>query len=114
MTPVGSPGDVTVPPDVDLRSMVHSLEGGAPAGVAQVRVAVGTGGGLRRQAVGEPVPDPAHDGWELLDVPYRDFGALVDDVVGYGPNAVVERPPEARQAARARLTGAIVAGEVSV
>jgi len=110
---IGPSGAVAVPPDVDLRAIVHSFEDGAPVGTAQVRVAAGTGGGLRRQAVGEPAADPIHDGWVVLEVPFRDVGALVDDVVGYGPNAVVVGPPEARQAARDRLVGAIGDGEAS-
>lgn len=106
----GATGGVEVPPDVDLRAIVHTFEDAAPSGIAQVRVAEGTGGGLRRQALGEPTPDPDHDGWAVLDVPYRDVESLVDDVVGYGPNAVVVGPPEARQAARDRLVGALDAG----
>jgi proteasome accessory factor B len=109
--PTGAPGSVEVPPDVDLRNIVHSFEDATPVGTAQVRVADGTGGGLRRQAVGEPVPDPDFDGWVRLEVPFRDIGSLVDDVVGYGPNAVVVGPPEARRAARDRLVGAIGSGE---
>ena len=105
--PSGSPGAVEVPTDVDLRATVHSFEDATPTGTARVRVAEGTGGGLRRQAIGEPVPDAEHEGWVVLEVPYRDVGALVDDVVGYGPNAVVVGPPEARQAARDRLVGAL-------
>jgi len=107
--PTGPPGAVDVPADVDLRGMVHSLEASNPPSTAQIRVADGTGGGLRRQALGEPGPDPAHEGWVLLEVPFRDLAALVDDVVGYGPNAVVVGPPEARRAARDRLLGAIAA-----
>lgn len=107
----GAPGAVEVPPDVDLRAIVHTFEDATPTGTAQVRVADGTGGGLRRQALGEPVPDPLREGWVVLDVPYRDIGALVDDVVGYGPNAVVIGPPDARRAARDRLVGAIGSGE---
>ena len=107
----GRPGTVEAPHDIDLRAIVHSFEDATPTGSAQVRVAEGTGGGLRRQALGDPVPDPTHEGWVVLDVPFRDVGSLVDDVVGYGPNAVVVGPPEARQAARDRLVGALGSGE---
>lgn len=107
----GRPGDVEVPRDTDLRAIVHAFEDAAPSGVARVSVAAGAGGGLRRQAVGEPTPDPDHEGWVLLDVPFRDIGSLVDDVVGYGPNAVVVAPAEAREAARDRLVGALGSGE---
>jgi proteasome accessory factor B len=112
VTAVGRPGAVEVPPEVDLRSIVHTFDDPTPSGVAQVRVAEGTGGGLRRQALGEPTPDPTHEGWVILDLPYRDVGSLVDDVVGYGPTAVVVSPPEARRAAIERLRGAVVSAEL--
>lgn len=112
--PTGRADAFEVPPDVDLRSTVRSLEGDAPERTARVRVAEGSGGGLRRQAVGEPVPDQHHEGWSVLELAFRDLGALVDDVVGYGPSAVVLDPPDARALARQRLEAVLDAGAAAV
>ena len=68
--------------------------------------AVGCGG--RRSASRCPIPTTTA-GW-CSTCRTATSSALVDDVVGYGPNAVVVGPPEAREAARDRLLGALDAG----
>lgn len=107
VTSVGEPGAVDVPPDIDLRAMVRSFEGDAPPVVARIRVRGASGGGLRRQSLGAPEPDPHHDGWSVLEVPFRDSYALVEDVLAYGPDVVVLDPPEARELVRARLAAVV-------
>ena len=52
---------------------------------------------------GPAEPDADHDGWSVVEVPFRDRYALVDDVLAYGADAVVLAPDEARDLVRARL-----------
>jgi len=100
---VGRPDAFTVPPDVDLRAMVRLFIGDAPPIVARIRLRGAAGGGLRRQASGPPVPDPDHTGWSVVEVPFRDRFTLVEDVMGYGADAVLLEPPDARELVRSRL-----------
>jgi len=108
----GAPGAFQVPPDIDLRATVRSFVGDSPPVIARVRLRGESGGGLRRQAAGPAQPDPDHDGWSIVEVPFRDGNTLVEDVLAYGADAVLVDPPEARELVRARL--AAVAEPVGV
>ena len=96
----GKAGAVTRPADVDLRSLVAAYDTAAPASVAVLRVRVGKGVGIRRQAVNVSAGPP---GWDLIEVTYPDTGRLVDQVLSYGADVVVQDPAEAVGAVVARL-----------
>ena len=99
-TPVGEPGTVKVPPDTDLRALVARMAGDDPRTTAMVRVRPGAAWALRREAA---ATRPGADGWELLEVGYSDPERFADRVAGYGADAVVEAPDEARAAVVRRL-----------
>jgi proteasome accessory factor B len=96
----GPPGAVTIPEGVDLAMLVSESD---PAGgdvVAQVRVRRDRAIGLRRQAV--DVTEDG-DGWDVLSLPCPDPYRLADQVLHYGPDAVIVSPAEARDALVGRL-----------
>jgi len=101
-----------VPPDIDLRAMVRRFVGDAPPVVARIRLRGGAGGGLRRQASGPPQPDPQHEGWSIVEVPFRDGYTLVEDVLAYGADAVLLEPPDARERVRAKLAAVAASAPV--
>jgi proteasome accessory factor B len=96
----GPPGAVSVPTGVDLTALVSANE---PAGsdlLARIKVRHDRAIGLRRQTV-DVVDDGA--GWDVVTVPCPDPQALADQVLGYGADAVVLTPAEARRAVVRRL-----------
>jgi predicted DNA-binding transcriptional regulator YafY len=99
-TPVGAPGTVKVPPDTDLRALVARMAGEDPRTTATVRVRAGAGWALRREAASTA---PGPDGWDRLEVGYSDPERFAERVAGYGADAVVEGPDEARDAVVRRL-----------
>ena len=99
-TPVGPPGSVVVPPGVDLRALVARMAGEPVSATARVRVRAGTCWALRTDA---PPAVPGEDGWDELAVGYSDPERLADRVSGFGADAVVLAPPEARDAVVRRL-----------
>jgi proteasome accessory factor B len=98
--PIGEPGTVKVPADTDLRALVARMAGDDPTTTASVRVRSGAAWALRREAT---AVRPADDGWDLLEVGYSDPERFADRVAGYGADAVVEGPDEARDAVVRRL-----------
>ena len=99
VTPVGEPGAVTVPEGLDLQAVAAPFD--APAtGSAVVRVAPGTAWDLRR-AASSSRDEP--DGWSVLEVPIGDVDRFAEWLVGFGPDAVVVSPEEARAAVVERL-----------
>jgi proteasome accessory factor B len=97
---VGTPGSVKVPPDTDLRGLVARMAGDDPHSTATVRVRTGAGGDLRREATST---EPDVDGWDLLHVGYSDPERFADRVAGFGADAVVLTPAEARDVVVRRL-----------
>lgn len=96
---VGPPGAVVVPEDVDLTGTVATFE--TPAtGTAVVRVAPGTAWDVRRAAL-SATDEP--DGWTRAEVPMGDVERFAEWMAGFGPDAVVLEPPEARAAVVERL-----------
>jgi proteasome accessory factor B len=106
---VGSPGAYEVPADVDLGEVARRL---APA-VSTVRVTLlvrpGAGLSLRRGAEvleqGVTGPD-GRDDWDRLAID-RATSSVVDEVLGFGPDVVVEGPPDVRQRVIDRLGAAL-------
>ncbi|MCW2665818.1 MAG: DNA-binding transcriptional regulator [Frankiales bacterium] len=97
---VGEPGSVTIPGHVDLRALVARMAAEQPRFTARVRVRAGACWALRREA---DASEPAREGWDLLSVGFSDPERFADRVAGYGADAVVESPPEAREAVVRRL-----------
>ncbi|MFP5219353.1 MAG: helix-turn-helix transcriptional regulator [Actinomycetes bacterium] len=98
--PAGEPGSVTPPGDVDLRAAVERMAADEPRHVATVRLRAGAGWELRREATSTRADD---DGWDVVEVGFSDPERLADRVAGYGADAVVLSPPEARAAVVSRL-----------
>lgn len=99
-----SQGDpITRPEDVDLRGIVSRIADGAPTTTARVRVRKGTCWELRR-AASHTAPGEA---WDVVELEYTDPERFADRVTGYGADALVLAPDEARQAVIARLTALV-------
>ena len=96
----GEPGTVTPPDDLDLRAAVARMATDEPRHTAVVRLRERAGWELRRDATSV---QPDGDGWERVEVGFSDPERLADRVAGYGADAVVLSPPEARDAVIRRL-----------
>ncbi|HEU0132072.1 MAG TPA: WYL domain-containing protein [Mycobacteriales bacterium] len=97
---VGRPGAFTVPDGVDLRAEVAPFDNDPATGTAVVRLAPGAAWDVRRAATAltdEP------DGWTRAEVPLGDVERFAEWLCGFGPDAVVVSPPEARAAVVERL-----------
>jgi predicted DNA-binding transcriptional regulator YafY len=99
VAPVGSPGAVVVPEDLDLRAEVTGFDGGI-TGKAIVRLAPEAAWDVRRAATATSEDD---DGWTVAEVPLGDVDRFAEWLVGFGPDAVVLEPAEARAAVVERL-----------
>ena len=97
----GSPGSVVRPEGLDLRAMVRRLAEDTGSTTATVRIRTGTCWELRREAT---AVRPDAEGWEVVEIGYGDARRFADRVTGYGADAVVLAPPEAREAVVRRLT----------
>ncbi|MCW2600689.1 MAG: transcriptional regulator-like protein [Frankiales bacterium] len=100
VTPEGPAGAVAKPEGQDLRALVIRTAGDAPRTTARVRVRVGSCWELRRAATSVGADG---DGWEIVELGYSDPGRFADRVAGYGADAVVLAPDEARDAVVRRL-----------
>jgi proteasome accessory factor B len=105
----GAPGAYEVPDDVDLGEVARRL---APA-VSTERVVLlvrqGAGVSLRRAAdpLDTGVLGPDGDrGWDRVSIQRRESG-VVDEVLAFGPDVVVEGPPAVRQRVVDRLAAAL-------
>jgi proteasome accessory factor B len=105
VTAIGPVGAVVKPEGLELRAMVARMAGDTPSTTARVRVRIGSCWELRRAAT-STVPD--EEGWEVVELGYDDPGRFADRVAGYGPDAVVLSPDEARDAVIARLEALLV------
>ncbi|RAU93645.1 WYL domain-containing protein [Mycobacterium colombiense] len=107
VTPIGPPGAVTVPKDVDLRKIVAQtvteVSTAPTVGRARVWVADGRATALRR--AGRPVDARqlgGRDGEVIeLDISFAD--QLARDIAGYGPDALVLEPQSLRDDVLVRL-----------
>jgi predicted DNA-binding transcriptional regulator YafY len=78
------------------------MAGEEPRATATVRLRAGAGWALRREAASVASDG---DGWERVEVGYSDPERFADRVAGYGADAVVLAPDEARDAVVRRLSG---------
>lgn len=99
-TATGEPGAVTPPAGHDLRATVARFAGDEPRFTATLRLRVGTGWDLRQRATDLRPDQP---GWDLVEVAFSDAERFADQVTGYGADAVVLSPPQARAAVIRRL-----------
>jgi proteasome accessory factor B len=98
----GPDGAVAKPNGVDLRAMVvREADELQPHQTARVRVRSGSCWELRRSAT-SVTPDEA--GWEVVELSFSDTGRFADRITGYGADAVVLSPDDAREAVVRRLT----------
>jgi proteasome accessory factor B len=102
----GPPGTVTVPADADVRELVREWDSEPPRREALLRVRQGAGYGLRRGARGA-APDPQHEGWDLVRIPFSDVGWYGEDLASFGPDVVVLEPADLRDAVIGRLKGVL-------
>jgi len=98
----GPSASYQVPPGTDLRALAVQLAPAPPTGTATLRVRQGTGWSLRRRAVTERTGE---NGWDVLEVPYSGRWVMAEDVASFGPDMVVEGPPELRDAVLTLLRG---------
>lgn len=110
----GPAGGFEVPAGVDLRELTHMLRPRPADRTAVLWLRPGAGHGLRRRAVASPAgpaaaPTGVPAGWERVEVPFGHAESLVDEVLGYGADVVVDEPAEIRDAVVDRLR-ALVGG----
>ena len=106
VTAVGDIGSFEPPRHEDVDAQVRSLTGDVGTFTAQVKVRAGKGFDIRRLATHV---QPTSDGWEQLTVQFSDPEWLADQIAGYGADAVVIDPPEAREAVIRRLQAVVEA-----
>jgi predicted DNA-binding transcriptional regulator YafY len=104
---VGRAGSVTPPADVDARAMVQRvLAGSGPtdsARTARVRLDAGSGLTLRRRAGADLSPGALDDDSSVVEVTFTDLDDLAEEVAALGASALVEGPPDLREAVVDRL-----------
>jgi proteasome accessory factor B len=100
----GPPGAVTVPPGIDLTALVSASDPRDSQAMARIRIRHDQAIGLRQQRV--DIADDG-DGWDVVTVPCPDPHRLAEQVLAYGPNAVLLSPAEAREAVVRRLTALV-------
>ncbi|OBF61872.1 WYL domain-containing protein [Mycobacterium sp. 852002-51971_SCH5477799-a] len=107
VTPIGPPGAVAVPKDVDLRKIVAQTvtEVSAAPTVGQARVWVADGRATALRRAGRPVDARqlgGRDG-EVIELDIRSADQLARDIAGYGADALVLEPQSLREDVLARL-----------
>ncbi|HVW80220.1 MAG TPA: WYL domain-containing protein [Mycobacteriales bacterium] len=96
----GKPGSIKVPDGVDLVALVSASDRQQSEAHARIKVRHDRAMGLRRQTI-DVVDDG--DGWDIVTVPCPDPHRLAEQVLGYGADAVILSPAEARDAVVTRL-----------
>jgi len=101
----GKAGSFVVPEGTDIRALARNLAPPAGDQRAQLLARPGTALGLRRHVQAAVQIDPAGGpaGWDRLEVTYGRQDALVDEVLSYGADLIVEAPEELRSRVVARL-----------
>ncbi|OLT23880.1 WYL domain-containing protein [Pseudonocardia sp. CNS-139] len=110
VTPVGPPGAVTVPADVDLVGMVRvGVDPPPVSGTARVWVAEGRANGLRR--LGALVGPRTHRGrpGDEMELGLRNVDTLARWLAGHGPDVAVLGPDHLAEAVRANWAASAAA-----
>jgi len=106
VTPIGLPGAVTVPAEVDLRKIVADTVAETPTGgQARVWVADGRATALRRAGTSIAARQLAGRDGEVIELDIGSADRLARDITGYGADAVVLEPQSLREDVLARLRG---------
>jgi proteasome accessory factor B len=100
VTTTGEPGFVTAPAGLDLRAAAARMAADEPTATAVLHLRKGAGWELRREAGSVRDLD---DDWDVVELGFSDPERLADRVTGFGADAVVVSPAEARQAVVRRL-----------
>lgn len=104
VTPIGPPGAVVVPEDVDLRQIVARTVAETPTGGhARVWVADGRATALRRAGRSAGARQLGGRDGEVIELDITSSDGLARDIAGYGADAVVLEPPSLRDDVLARL-----------
>jgi len=116
VTPIGGPGAITAPRDVDLRGIVSQkiarAEAEVPTGeLARVWVADGRATALRRAGRSTAACRLGDRDGEVIEVDIGSTDRLARDIAGYGPDAVVLEPQSLRDDVLGRLRAHAGPGE---
>jgi proteasome accessory factor B len=106
---VGEPGSYDVPPGTDVRDVARRLAPAPSTEPVVLLVRQGVGHALRRGADGVETGVPGPDdrtGWDRLVLTRGRLG-LVDELLGYGADVMVEEPAHVRGALVERLNLAL-------
>jgi proteasome accessory factor B len=104
----GRPGSYDVPADHEPTAMIQTMAVERDPQPAVLRVRVGAGNSLRRRA--RTIGD-VDDDWSLVDVDFTDAETFAEELAGFGPDVVVEQPPDLQEAVIRRLKGAMAEHE---
>jgi len=94
----GPAGAYEIPSGIELRKAVTEFDQPEPTRTARVRLAAGAGTRLRRRGT----VAPADDG-DVVTVAYAGDEQLAEELLSYGPDAVVLEPPSLRDTVIAML-----------
>ena len=100
----GKPSSYEVPVDHQPTAMISTVAVDRDPRPAALRVRVGAGHSLRRQADTQEAVD---DDWSRIVVDFNDTEAFAEEIAGFGPDVVVESPADLRGSVIRRLTGAL-------
>lgn len=105
VTSVGAGGEVSRPPDLDLRAVVEQAIGDASSGGrARVWVADGRATALRRAGTCAGAQTVNGRNGEVLELEVGAIDRLAREIAGYGADALVLDPPSLRADVLGRLT----------
>ena len=93
-------GTFTVPEGTDIRGLASRLAPDTVERTAVLQVRAGRAIALRHRATSETAGD---EGWDRLEIGFGRLESFVDEVLSYGPDAVVEAPEDLRSAVVDRL-----------
>jgi proteasome accessory factor B len=109
VTVEGKPSSYEVPGGHEPREMISAVTVESEPRAAVLRVRVGAGYSLRRQAttVTSVAPEVPGDLWSLVAIDFTDTEAFAEEICSFGPDVVVESPAGLRESVIRRLTGAL-------
>jgi proteasome accessory factor B len=105
----GRPGSYEVPEGHQPNEMIGAVAVDRDPLTAALHVRVDRGHGLRRQA---RTVEALDDTWSLVSVDFTDTDAFAAEICAFGPDVVVQGPPELRESVIGKLTGALTTKEL--